>query len=88
MGEIRIEVEYFKDGLPCDEGDYNEYGTRNYKNAVYSADVALEDGIADEVAFYVSVDDEEPTILSYNKNTFDVQEVSEKLERTISHIGD
>ena len=88
MGELRIEVEYFKDGLPTEDGDYNEYGARNYKNAVYTADVALEDGVADEVVFYVGVDDEEPTMLSYNKNTFDVEEVSKKLDSVISHIGD
>lgn len=88
MGELRIEVEYFKDGLPSENGDYNEYSTRNYKNALYAADVALEDGVADEVTFYVGVDDEEPTILSYTKNTFDVEEVSKRLDNVISHIGD
>jgi len=88
MGDIKIEVEYFKDGLPAEDGDYNEYGLRNYKSAVYSAEVALDEEVADEIVFYVSKDDEEPTMLSYNKNTFDAKEVSEKLEREISHLGD
>lgn len=88
MGEIRIEVEYFKDGLPADNGDYNEYGINNYKNAIYSADVALADNLADEVAFYLSVEDQEPTILTFNKNTFDVETVSEKIKELIKQAGE
>lgn len=88
MGELRIEVEYFKDGLPAEHGDYNEYGTQNYKNAVYTADVAIEDGIADEVAFYLAVEDQEPTILTFNKNTFEVNKVSEKINELIKQAGE
>lgn len=88
MGELRIEVEYFKDGLPSESGDYNEYGAKNYRNAVYSADVAIEDGLADEVAFYLAVEDQEPTILTFNKNTFNVEAVSEKIESLIKQAGE
>lgn len=88
MGEIKVEVEYFKDGLPTEDGDYNEYGIRNYKNAVYAADVALDDDIADEVVFYVGLNDEEPQMFSFTKNTFNVEEVSKRLDSVISHIGD
>ena len=87
MGELKVEVEYFKDGLPTDDGDYNEYGIRNYKNAVYTADVALEDGVADEVVFYVGLNDDEPEMLSFTKNTFNVDTVSKKIEDLIRHLG-
>ena len=88
MGEIRIEVEYFKDGLPSENGDYNEYGTRNYKNALYAADVSLDDNVADEVTFYVSKDDDEPALLSFTKNTFNIDTVSEKIEALIKQTGE
>ena len=87
MGELRIEVEYFKDGLPSENGDYNEYGIHNYKNALYAADVALDDGVADEVVFYVGKDDE-PALLSYTKNTFDIDTVSEKINALIKQAGE
>ena len=88
MGEIRIEVGHFKDGLPSENGDYNEYGVNNFKNAIYTADVALEDGVADEVAFYIAVEDQEPTILTFTKNTFDIDTVSEKINALLKQAGE
>ena len=88
MGEIRIEVEYFKDGLPSENGDYNEYGIHNYKNALYAADVALDDDVADEVTFYVGKDDDEPALLSYTKNTFDIDTVSEQIDKLLKQAGE
>ena len=90
MGELRIEVEYFKDGLPSENGDYNEYGIHNYKNALYAADVALDDGVADEVIFYVFYvgKDDEPALLSYTKNTFDIDTVSEQIDKLLKKAGE
>ena len=88
MGERRIGVEYFKDGLPSENGDYNEYGIHNYKNALYAADVALDDDVADEVTFYVGKDDDEPALLSYTKNTFDIDTVSEQIDKLLKQAGE
>lgn len=86
MGDIRIEVELFKDGLPVD-GDLNEYTTKNFKGAVYSADVAFADQIADEAAFYISLDEQEPRIVHVTSSTYDPEEVSEQIQKVIEHIG-
>ena len=74
--------------IPSEDGDYNEYGIHNYKNAVYAADVALDDNVADEVAFFLAVEDQEPTILTFTKNTFNVDTVSEKINELIKQAGE
>lgn len=86
MGEITIEVEYFKDGYPV-EGDFNQYSPSTYKGALYNADEAFKKDCADEVAFYLSVDDGEPEIVQFTDKTFNVEEVSEKIQEKIKHLG-
>ena len=86
MGDIRIEVEYFKDGYPV-EGDFNDYGINNFSSAVYIAEEALAQDVADAVAFYVSLDEQEPTILEFSNKEFTVEKVSEKINETIKHLG-
>jgi len=88
MGDITVEVELFKDGLPIENGDFNTYTLGNYSGAIYSAEDAFHEGEADEATFYVDDGTDNPELIGVTKEDFDKAEISEKIEKIISHFGD